>query len=103
MNPAFLIYEWSACPKCGVIYEAPFCPPGAKEEEPELVLGSFFPEPAVVPGGDWKIEVTALCTACGHKLRALPAFSDACLLEFRSLEEPVQIATDNSGAAPLRV
>ena len=80
--PPFAIGEWLECPACGAICDAPFQPPGSDATEPELVLGASLPEKEAVPSGDWQVEVSARCPACGLHLRALAAFEGRTLREF---------------------
>ena len=80
--PAFAIGEWLECPKCGVVCDTPFHPPGSSVEEPELVLGSTLPESAAVPKSEWQTEVATACPRCGHQLRAQAVFRGRTFYEF---------------------
>jgi hypothetical protein len=80
--PPFAIGELLACPACGTVCDAPFQPLGSDATEPELVLGPSLPETDEVPSGDWCVEVSARCPACGLRLLALAAFDGRTLREF---------------------
>ena len=81
--PPFAIGEWLACPACGTVCDAPFQPPGSDATEPELVLGLSLPETDKVPSGNWCVEVSAECPACGLRLSALAEFEGRTLREFK--------------------
>jgi hypothetical protein len=80
--PPFAIGEWLLCPRCGIICDAPFRPAGSDASEPELILGSSFPEIDAVPSGDWRVEVGALCPVCGTHIAALAVFEGPIVREF---------------------
>jgi rubredoxin len=84
-TPSFVLGEWLVCPQCGVICDAPFKSIGSDATEPELVLGASLPETEVAPEGEWRIEVTANCPACGTLLVASAVFEGRILREFAAV------------------